>query len=80
MYAYDIRMYSTNRDHKSMPAIPIPRQEIQPRSQVIKLLINNTFIIQLYEIYLINENRQSAHAKGDLKEKKNRRTGPSLGV
>ena len=53
-----------------MPAIPIPRHEIQPRSQVIKLLINNTFIIQLYEIYLLNENRQSAHAEGDLKEKK----------
>jgi len=59
-----------------MPAITIPQEEIQPQPQVIKL----TFIIQLYEIYLINDNRQSDHAKGDLKEKKKRRTGSSLGV
>lgn len=49
-----------------MPAITIPREEIQPRPQVIKL----TFIIQLHEIYLINDNRQSEHAESDLKEKK----------
>jgi len=47
-----------------MPAITIPRQEIQPRPQAIKL----TFITQLYEIYLINDNRQSEHAERDLKK------------
>lgn len=49
-----------------MPATTILREDIQPRPQVIKL----TLIIQLYEIYLINDNRQSEHAKGDLNERK----------
>jgi hypothetical protein len=48
-----------------MPATTIPRDETQPRPQVIKL----TFMIQLYEIYLINDNRQSEHTDGDLKKK-----------
>jgi len=52
-----------------MPAITFPQEEIQPRPQVIKL----TFIIQLYEIYLINDNRQSEHAEGDLKGKKKKK-------
>jgi len=52
-----------------MPAITIPREEIQPRPQVIKL----TFIIQLHEIDLINDNRESEQAKGEGKKKKKKK-------
>jgi hypothetical protein len=48
-------MYSPNAAHKSMPAIPIPRHELQTRPQIIKLLVSDTIIMKLYEINLIND-------------------------